>query len=139
MQLPNCAVGATAKYLGNSGPGSPVLSREGMFTITQHKQFMKPLTGAVSKYNTIEEEGPKLDKEEVKHEFNLIKHKLRMEKIDAKIRKDEVFHATHKDRKVIPTNKLPFTKVVNKAKPVFDSEWDEKNKALIKACVEERR
>ena len=60
MQLPNCAVGATAKYLGNSGPGSPVLSREGMFTITQHKQFMKPLTGAVSKYNTIEEE-PKKD------------------------------------------------------------------------------
>jgi len=40
---------------------------------------------------------------------------------------------------VIATTKLPFTKVVNKAKPVFDSEWDEKNKALIKACVEERR
>jgi hypothetical protein len=50
-----------------------------------------------------------------------------------------VFNIQHKDRKIIPTGKLPFTKVVNKAKPVFDSEWDEKNKALIKACVEERR
>jgi Leu/Phe-tRNA-protein transferase len=101
---------------------------------------MKPVTGVASKYNAIEEkEDYVANKDYVQHEFNLIKHQHKLEKIDAKIRREEVFHIKQKDRKIIPTNKLPFTKVVNKAKPVFDSEWDEKNKALIKACVEERK
>lgn len=93
MLYPNKNVLATSKYIGNSGPGSPVLSREGMFTITQHRQFMKPVSGAKSKYNTVvENEGFNEDKELIKSEFALIKHKGRLEKIDEKIRRQEVFN-----------------------------------------------
>jgi hypothetical protein len=44
---------------------------------------MKPQVGVKSKFNSvIENEGFSEDKEHIKHEFAMIKHKQKLEKID---------------------------------------------------------
>lgn len=73
-----------------------------------------------------------LDKEQVKKDLKKVENKLKMEKIDKKLEKEIQYNINYtSQRKPVPTKELPFTKVKNKNKVVFNQEWDENNRKIV--------